>query len=120
MLQSKTFHLVLNEILSLKQVANSNFTNIEELNAALEGNSKPDLIFLDKESAVKAGLTPFEYVAKIRKQFNGPILLISTEQDINEIQGKINELKGNTGYADQKAECMTLVNKINELISAKQ
>ncbi len=89
LLQSKTFHLVLNEILSLKQIANSNFTNIEELNAALEGNSKPDLIFLDKESAVKAGLTPFEYVAKIRKQFNGPILLISTEQDINEIENYV-------------------------------
>lgn len=46
--------------------------------------------------------------------------LQENEQDIIEIQGKIDELKGNTGYADQKAECMTLVNKINEVISAKQ
>lgn len=89
LLQSKTFHLVLNEILSLRQIPSSNFTNIEELNNALGSSKKPDLIFLDKESAVKAGLTPFEYIAKIRKQFSGPILLISTEQDINEIENYV-------------------------------
>lgn len=89
LLQSKTFHLVLNEILSSKQISSSNFTNIDELNQAFESNTKPDLIFLDKESAVKAGLTPFEYIAQIRKEFNGPILLISTEQDINEIENYV-------------------------------
>ena len=89
LLQSKTFHLVLNEILSSRHIGSSNFTNIEELNEALSAENKPDLIFLDKESAVKAGLTPFEYIAKIRNQFNGPILLISTEQDINEIENYV-------------------------------
>lgn len=89
LLQSKTFHLVLSEILKSKQITSSNFTTIEELNDACKGPTQPDLIFLDKESAVKAGLTPFQYIAQIREEFTGPILLISTEQDINEIENYV-------------------------------
>lgn len=89
LLQSKTFHLVLNEILSSRHIAHVNYSNIEGLDNALKSQTKPDLIFLDKESAVREGLTPFEYIAKIRSQFKGPILLISTEQDMSEIENYI-------------------------------
>lgn len=89
LLQSKTFHLVLNEILSSRHIAHANYSNIEGLDNALKSQTKPDLIFLDKESAVREGLTPFEYIAKIRSQFKGPILLISTEQDMSEIENYI-------------------------------
>lgn len=85
-MQSKTFHHVLNEILSSRHIAHSNFNNVEGLDNALKSQTKPDLIFLDKESAVREGLTPFKYIAQIRSNFNGPILLISTEQDIAEIE----------------------------------
>ena len=46
--------------------------------------------------------------------------LLEIEQDIDSIQGKINEMNGNIKYADLKSEALTLVNKINDTISAKQ
>jgi len=86
LLQSRTFHLVLNEIIQPKNINTANFYNIEELDEALNHSPKPDLIFVDKESAVKFGLTPLEYIAKVRSHFDGPILLITTEQDLTEIE----------------------------------
>lgn len=81
--------MVLNEILSSRHISHTNYNNIEGLDNSLKSKTKPDLIFLDKESAVREGLTPFEYIAKIRSQFKGPILLISTEQDMSEIENYI-------------------------------
>lgn len=81
--------MVLNQILSSRHISHDNYSNIEGLDNALKSKTKPDLIFLDKESAVREGLTPLEYIAKIRSQFKGPILLISTEQDMSEIENYI-------------------------------
>lgn len=89
LLQSKTFRLVIAEILSSKNIQVEEFTEIEGLNTTLEGKRATDLIFIDKQSAEKAGLTPLEYIAKIRKTFHGPILLITTEQDLDEIENYV-------------------------------
>lgn len=89
LLESRTFQLVLEQILESYQIDSKRSEDASSLLASLTDQDAPDLIFIGKESAIKAGMTAAEFIQHLRAKFSGPILLLSTEQETPNIESYV-------------------------------
>lgn len=86
LLESKTFRTMLHRILQQHNLNVVDFDNAQDLLAQVANSSELDVLFIGKESAIKAGLSPEAFLKELRRYFNGPVLLVSTEQDLDNIE----------------------------------
>lgn len=86
MLESKTFQLMFTKVMDDYHIDSKVFECADTLMREVANGYSPDLIFIGKELAIKMGLSPTEFVSRLRQNFHGPILLVSTDQDIENIE----------------------------------
>ena len=117
MLESRTFLMMLKKVMGDHQISHDTYDNVQNLLVDVEQNDyKPDLIFIGKESAIRAGMSLDEFVKSIRRKFQGPILLVSLEQDIENIERYVN-----SGITDvfSPTEFVQIDNFVNNFVSFK-
>lgn len=116
MLESRTFQMMLKKVMDDYHIDTVVYDDGQRLLAETADNYQPDLIFIGKESAIKAGMSPTEFIASLRKHFNGPILLVSTDQDIDNIEHYVN-----SGVTDvfSPTEFVQIDNFVSNFVSFK-
>lgn len=90
LLHSRTQVKVLSQVLLNFDVASEDKNSVDDLMVSLSAKDHPELIFISKEMAIEAKLTPTEFISKLRGVFQGPILLISTDEDVQNIEYYVN------------------------------
>ncbi len=116
MLESRTFQMMLKKVLDDYHIDTQVYDDGLCLLADTAEDYDPDLIFIGKESAIKAGMSPTEFISHLRQHFTGPILLVSTDQDIDNIEHYVN-----SGVTDvfSPTEFVQIDNFVSNFVSFK-
>ena len=117
LLESRTFQAMLQKVMDEYQIESKLVSHAEDLLSTTEDEHQPDLIFIAKESTLKIGIDPIEFIQTLRKNFQGPILLISTEQELENIEQYVS-----AGVTDvfSPTEFVQIDNFVNNFVSFKQ
>jgi len=86
MLESKTLKAMLQRVMDEYNFTTQVHKDGSQLLASISSTYHPDIVFISKESVKKVGLNLTDFMSELRENFNGPVLLISTEQDIKHIE----------------------------------
>lgn len=114
LLESRTLVSLLTQVLGNFRIDTCEEESSLNLLDKLADQKHPDLLFIGKESAIKENLTPFEFIAKLRAVYHGPILLITTNDDIDQIESYVSS--GVTDVFSMK-EIEQIENFVSNLIS---
>jgi len=117
MLESRTFLMMLKKVVVDHQIEHDTYDDANKLLSDVnESDYRPDLIFIGKESAIRAGLSLDEFIQSIRAKFQGPILLVSLEQDLENIEKYVN-----SGITDvfSPTEFVQIDNFVSNFVSFK-